>query len=36
MSENARYNAEIRKCDTNGDNRISEAEARSYWFAKGS
>ena len=36
MSENARYNAEVVKCDSNGDGKISEAEARTYWFSNGS
>ena len=35
MSENARYNAEVVKCDGNGDGKISEAEARTYWFSNG-
>ena len=31
-SENARYNEEVLKCDSNGDGSITEAEARTYWL----
>ena len=33
LSENARYNDEIRRCDSDRDGIITDAEAKAYWLA---
>ena len=33
LSENARFNDEIRRCDSNRDGIITDAEAKAYWLS---